>query len=85
MTEQSTHRRTELAYRSSGGIDVTLFWSPARGSDHEDEVVVHVRDRRDWASFEILAEPHLALDVYYHPYAYRDVGAVDHRDTRLAA
>jgi hypothetical protein len=63
MTELSTHTQAELAHRSSGGMDVTLFWAPARGEDREDKVVVCVRDRRDGAYFEILAEPYLALDV----------------------
>ena len=57
MTELSTHTQAELAHRSSGGMDVTLFWAPARGEDREDKVVVCVRDRRDGAYFEILAEP----------------------------
>lgn len=85
MTELSTHTQAELAHRSSGGMDVTLFWAPARGEDREDKVVVCVRDRRDGAYFEILAEPYLALDVFYHPFAYRDRSTVVYHDSRLAA
>jgi hypothetical protein len=67
MTSQSTTTRTELAHRRSDGIDVTLVWVHGGG---EDRVVVTVHYSRDGSSFEIPAERHLALDVYYHPFAY---------------
>jgi hypothetical protein len=82
MTKLSTDRRTELAHRSSDGLDVTLIW--VQGDD-EDKVVVCVCDRREGAYFEIPAEAHLALDVYYHPFAYRNFSSVDYEDNRLAA
>ena len=77
-----TAMRTELAQRSGGGIDVTLLW--VRG-DGADETVVCVCDRANGAYFEISAEPRLALDVYRHPFFYRDFSTVDHTDRRLAA
>jgi hypothetical protein len=73
---------TDLAQRSGGGIDVTLLWVQGDGAD---ETVVCVCDRRNGAYFEIPAEPRLALDVYRHPFFYRDFGTVDHKDSRLAA
>ena len=73
MTEVSTHTRRELARRSSDGIDVTLWW--VRGDD-EDKVVVCVCDRREGTYFEIPTEPYLALDVYYHPFAYAEFSTV---------
>jgi hypothetical protein len=76
--------RRELAHRSGNGLDVTLLWSPANGQDDES-IVVCVCDSRDGEYFEIAAEPHLALDVYYHPFAYRDFSTVYYRDSRLAA
>jgi hypothetical protein len=82
MAELSTHPRTELAHRSSDGMDVTLVW--VQGDD-EDKAVVCVCDRREGVYFEIPTEPHLALDVYYHPFAYRDFSTVDYEDSRLAA
>jgi hypothetical protein len=82
MTELSTHTRTELAHRSSGGLDVTLVW--VREGD-ADKAVVWVCDRREGAYFEISTEPCLALDVYYHPFAYREASTVDYEDNRLAA
>jgi hypothetical protein len=82
MAKLSTHTRTELANRSSAGIDVTLIW--VHGDD-EDKVVVCVCDRREGAYFEIPAQRYLALDVYYHPFAYRDFSTFDYEDSRLAA
>ena len=82
MTKPTTPRRTELAYRSSNGTDVTLVWVHGDG---KDRLVVCVCDRREGAYFEIPAEPYLALDVYYHPFAYRDFSTVDYEDSRLAA
>ena len=82
MTRQSTTQQTELAHRASDGIEVTLFWVHGDG---EDQIVVTVRDSRDGSSFEIRAEPHLALDIYYHPFAYRSFGTVadDSRRTEV--
>jgi hypothetical protein len=74
--------RIELAHRSSAGIDVTLVWVHGRDSD---ETLVCVCDQVDGAYFEIPAEPYLALDAFYHPFAYRDFSTVDYEDRRLAA
>ena len=82
MTYEMTSIRTELAHRGGDGIDVTLFWVRGNG-DHA--TIVCVCDRREGAYFEIAAEPCLALDVYNHPFAYRDFSTVDYRDSRLAA
>ena len=76
--------RGELAHRSGAGLDVTLLWCPAHGQNAES-IVVCVCDSRDGAYFEITAEPYLALDVYYHPFAYRDLSTVEYQDSRLAA
>jgi hypothetical protein len=71
--DQTKTARTELAQRTNGGIDVTLFWEQR---DSVDSVVVSVSDRETGAYFEIAAEPQLALKVYYHPFAYRSSLAV---------
>jgi hypothetical protein len=76
--------RRELAHRSGDGLDVTLLWCPANGPNDESTVVC-VCDIRDGAYFEIATEPYLALDVYYHPFAYRDFSTVDCEDSPLAA
>jgi hypothetical protein len=70
----------ELAHRNNDGIDVTLYWRP-----EDDELTVCVCDQRRGAYFEIHPEPHLALDVFYHPYSYVPSSVVHYEDERLAA
>jgi hypothetical protein len=82
MPDLTTHTRTELAHRSGDGVDVTLVWLQG---DDEDRAVVCVCNWREGAYFEVPAEPYLALEVYYHPFAYRDFSTVDYGDSRLAA
>ena len=82
MAEPSTYACRELAHRSSAGIDVTLIWIRA---DDEDAALVCVCDSREGAYFEIKAEPYLALEVYNHPFAYREYSVLDYEDTRLVA
>lgn len=55
----------ELAHRSSGGLEVTLFWHSGT-----DEILARVWDRSMGTCFQIRPEHRLALDVYYHPYSY---------------
>jgi hypothetical protein len=82
MGKLSTNMCRELAHRASAGIDVTLIWVHA---NDEDKAVVCVCDRRAGAYFEIQPEPDRALEVYYHPFAYRNRSVVDYDDGRLAA
>jgi hypothetical protein len=84
MAERPNSCPTELAHRSCDGLEVTLLWAPATNG-HDDRVVVCVCDRRQGAYFEIQPQLCLALDAYYHPYAYRDLSTVDCEDNRLAA
>jgi len=72
--------RRELARRSSAGVDVTLYWHPTL-----DELIVRVCDERHGAHFEISPQRYLALDVYYHPYAYADLAGVYEQENRRAA
>lgn len=72
--------RRELAHRSDNGVEVTLFWRPAA-----DELRVCVSDERRGTYFEIRPEHYLALDVYYHPYAYLDFADVHQEEDRPAA
>ena len=60
----TTESRRELAYRSSGGIEVFLFWSP-----RDDSLAVTVLDSAG-PSFELVIAPHEALDVFDHPFAH---------------
>jgi hypothetical protein len=70
----------ELAHRSSGGIDVTLFWQP-----QTDELTVCVCDQRRGAYFEFEPEAEHALDAFYHPYSYAPLSSLHYADSRLAA
>lgn len=56
--------RRELDYRRTNGIDVTLVWDPTN-----DQLFVTVEDDAG-DSFELAVDPHEALDVFRHPYAY---------------
>jgi hypothetical protein len=64
VTEVEQHT-TELAYRESDGIEVSLLWSPA-----DDSLTVVCVDGRAEVQFAVAAEPSNALDVFHHPYAY---------------
>jgi len=69
VNTHSTSTGRELASRSGDGLDVTLVWARRDGND---ELVVTVTDHREQEYFEIPAEPARALEVYHHPFAYRD-------------
>jgi hypothetical protein len=58
-------RRTELAHRTSDGIDVYLFWN-----EPTSRVTVSVLDARTDHSFELEVDGRHALDAFNHPYAY---------------
>jgi len=79
MTEPTATTRTELARRSSGGVDVTLLWVRGERRDADEEVFVCVWDAREGTYFEIPSAPGRALDTYYHPFAHRDFSTVDYR------
>jgi hypothetical protein len=82
MSTSPDHTLAELDHRCSSGVDVTLVWVR---EGNEDAVRVCVCDQRDGAYFEIEPEPYLALDVFHHPFFYRDFSTLDYRDSRLAA
>ena len=56
---------TELAHRTTDGLDVSLLWSRCTG-----RLVVEVADSRSGESFTVEAPRDRALDVYNHPFAY---------------
>jgi hypothetical protein len=55
----------ELATRQGDGLRVDLLWDRATG-----QVWVDVLKHYTGESFRIEAEPGLALEVYYHPFAF---------------
>jgi hypothetical protein len=61
---QNRESRRELAHRAGDGIDVYLLWSPC-----DDSLAVTVLDEAG-ESFELVVEPHEALETFEHPYAY---------------
>ena len=81
MSEEST-TSMELASRAADGLDVTLVRVHGGGAD---ETLVCVRDRREGISFEISAEPYLALDAYHHPFANRDFARPSVEPLRLVS
>jgi hypothetical protein len=63
---ETTHRRgTELAHRTSDGIDVHLLWDEPTG-----RVTVAVHDAKTGDGFELDVDARRALDAFNHPYAY---------------
>jgi hypothetical protein len=67
-------RPRELAQRSVGPVEVTLYWD-----ETDTAVVVEVIDRAGGASFQLVVPPERALDAFHHPYAY----AASHASTRV--
>jgi hypothetical protein len=57
--------RTELAQRQNDGIEVSLLWTRSDGS-----ITVAVRHLATEESFELDVDPALALDAFYHPFAF---------------
>lgn len=58
------HRR-ELARRRSGGIEVTLYWSP---DDNTTHVEVWQAASEEALRFNVARES--ALDAFYHPFSH---------------
>ena len=69
MATPTTITYTELDHRSDEFAEVTLVWV---SGDGVDETVVCVLAKHEGVYFEISTEPYLALDVFNHPFAYRD-------------
>jgi len=55
----------DLADRHSDGLDVVLMWGR-----HSGQLWVEVTHRNSGRTARIDAEPHDALDVFHHPFAY---------------
>jgi hypothetical protein len=69
---------TELAHRSGDGLDVLLQW-------HRDDgrLTVVVADARSDEWFELTAaDGRLALEAFYHPFAYAAAHGVSYRRER---
>jgi len=64
-SSQGGFHMTELAHRSSNGIDVALLWSPTT-----NRLLVAVADESTGDQFTVDAPREKALDVFNHPFAY---------------
>jgi hypothetical protein len=56
---------TELAHRLNGGMEVTLLWHR-----DTDELVLSVADSASRDAFAFEVDSAIAVDAFYHPYAY---------------
>jgi hypothetical protein len=70
MNEQEAvvQPRRELASRVSGGIEVTLYWSPL-----DNGTTVEVWDARSEETIVFPVPPERALEAFYHPFAQLSV------------
>jgi hypothetical protein len=57
--------RRELAHRTSGGLEITLYWDVEQGST---SVEVHQPDTNETIAFAVARER--ALDAFHHPFAH---------------
>lgn len=71
MTTPTEHR-SELAHRSTDGIEVSLFWSKPT-----NRVTIELIDGRLDERLEFEVARHNALDAFRHPYAYAPAQALD--------
>ena len=65
MATTTITQKTELAHRTSEGIDVYLFWNRVNS-----RVTVTVFDERTNNGFELEIDSPDALDAFNHPFAY---------------
>ena len=59
--------RRELARRVSGGIEVTLYWSP-------DDNTTHVEVWQSEEALRFTVPRERALDAFYHPFSHLTAG-----------
>lgn len=65
MATTTNTQKTELAHRTSEGIQVYLFWNQL-----SDRVTLCVVDERTNNGFELEVDGRDALDAFNHPFAY---------------
>jgi hypothetical protein len=61
----SSSTRRELSRRSSGGLEVVLYWC-----DRQSAVTLSVSDAGTGEIFEVEVPGADALDAFHHPFAY---------------
>jgi hypothetical protein len=65
MTSTGPNAKRELARRTSGGIDVSLYWY-----ERTNRTTVKAYDSRSGETIEFEVDGSSALDAYRHPFAY---------------
>lgn len=78
MTTAGT-QRSELAHRSTDGIEVSLFWSQP-----SNQITIELIDNRIDERLEFEVANDKALDAFRHPYACAPAQALDLVETRTA-
>jgi hypothetical protein len=68
----TTTQRSELAHRSTDGIEVSLFWNKP-----SNRVTIELVDNRIDERREFEVANNKALDAFRHPYAYAPAQALD--------
>jgi hypothetical protein len=68
----TTTQRSELAHRSTDGIEVSLFWSKPN-----NRVTIELVDNRIDERLEFEVAHDKALDAFRHPCAYAPAQALD--------
>jgi hypothetical protein len=59
------HSRRELARRTGGGIEVTLYWSAL-----DNSTSIELWQSASDETFAYTVAPDRALDAFYHPFAH---------------
>jgi len=81
MSDNLSHLPRELHSRSSGGIQVSLWWLPT-----DERTWVAVGDIRSGAGFVVpVRSGERARDVFDHPFAYAARRGISTTANRLAA
>jgi hypothetical protein len=77
---QGQRARQELAHRTGGGIEVTLFWSAA-----DDALTVRVVDHFVEETFEMPVTRDRGNFAFNHPFAYAAEQGLDRQAIALPA
>jgi hypothetical protein len=73
MTRATTLQpRRELAQRTSGGLEITLYWWTA---DNGTSIEVFQPESGEVVAFAV--PPECALDAFYHPFAHLAVASIE--------
>jgi hypothetical protein len=70
--ELRVQSRRELARRVSGGIEVTLYWSP-----DDNSATIEVWQPASEETLLFAVAPERALEAYYHPFAQLPTLSID--------